>query len=141
MRRHNQLRAKKSTVVFDGDCGFCSAGVAMLARVDGGRNFKFLSLHDPQVKALLPDREHADLMREMHIVDLDGRWYAGAEAVRMISRRTPFLWWAALYLHIPGTLPLWNKLYDAIARRRYRISQRFGCDGDACSVHARGGAS
>lgn len=133
----HRMRNHRATIVFDGQCGFCRSGVEMLARLDGGRNFDFLSLHDPRSRELLPDRDHEDLMLEMHLVDAEGRWYAGAESIRVIARRVPFLWGAAAYLHVPGTLPLWRKLYAAVARRRYRMSQRFGCDGNVCAVHAR----
>jgi predicted DCC family thiol-disulfide oxidoreductase YuxK len=109
----------------------------MLARLDAGRHFDFVSLHDPRAGELLPDRDHDDLMHEMHLVQADGRWYAGAESIRAIARRVPFLWGLAAYLHFPGTLPLWQRLYAAVARHRYHISARLGCDGDVCAAHAR----
>ena len=130
-------RIDRATIVFDGQCGFCRSGVAMLARLDGGRNFEFLSLHDTRCRQVLPDRSHGDLLKEMHLVEASGQWHAGAEAIRVIARRVPFLWGAAGYLHLPGTLPLWQKLYAAIARRRYRISQRLGCGSGTCTIHMR----
>ena len=127
----------RAIVVFDGDCGVCTSSAELLTRIDTGRNFDLVSLHDARAKALLPDRTHEDLMREMHVVESDGRWYAGADAVRAIARRLPVLWPAAVVLHLPGTLPLWRRLYAAIAQRRYRIAQRLGCDNQACAVHLR----
>lgn len=135
MNQTNQ--PQRAIVIYDGACGFCSASVAMLARMDAGQRFVMLSLHDPRARELLSERSHEDLMREMHLVEPDGRWYAGAEAVRVIARRLPLLWGVAMYLHLPGTLGLWQKLYAAVARRRYRISQRLNCNGDACAVHAQ----
>ncbi|MCG8583525.1 MAG: DUF393 domain-containing protein [Pirellulales bacterium] len=122
-------------ILFDGECAVCRSGVEMLRRIDGGREFEYVSLHDQRARDLLPDRSHEDLMREMHLVESDGRWYAGAEAVRAISRRVPVLWGVAVCLHVPGTLPVWNRLYRAIARRRYRISARLGCESGACTLH------
>jgi predicted DCC family thiol-disulfide oxidoreductase YuxK len=130
-------RTSRATVIFDSECGFCRSGAAMLARIDGGRNLDFLSLHDPRVAELLPDRGHDDLLLEMHLVEADGRWYAGADSIRAIARRIPLLWGAAAYLHLPGTRPLWRWLYAAVARHRYQIRQRLGCEGDVCAVHAR----
>lgn len=135
MRRTASPHDRRAAVIFDGQCAVCSSGVAVLKRIDHGRRFEYVSLHEARAKRLLPDRSHADLMREMHLVEPDGRWHAGAAAIRVIARRVPLLWGVAVYVHLPGSLPLWNQLYAAIARRRYRISERLGCASGACAVH------
>jgi predicted DCC family thiol-disulfide oxidoreductase YuxK len=76
-----------------------------------------------------PEIPTADLMDRMHIVDRSGRVFGGAEAVRFLSRRLPLLWPLAIPLHVPGTLPLWRRLYAWIAARRYGIAGRCGDDG------------
>ena len=54
------------------------------------------------------------------------------QAWRILSRRIPLLGPAAVLLHIPGTLPAWNWLYQVIARNRYRFAGR--CDDGSCRL-------
>ena len=46
----------------------------------------------------------------------------GAEAVRYLSRRLVPLWPLALLLHVPGSMPLWNRCYAFVARHRFAIA-------------------
>ena len=68
----------------------------------------------------------------MFVVDRMGRARGGAEAVRYLSRRLVPLWPLALLLHIPGTLPLWSRLYAWVAANRYGIAGR--CSDDTCRI-------
>lgn len=142
-------------LIFDGNCAFCQGQVRTLRRIIGNR-LAFLSLHDPEVERRFPDLTYDRLMSEMVLVDHRGRRHGGAEAVRYLSRKTPWLWPLALLLHIPFTLPLWQRLYQWVAVRRYRLGAKLkrgkqtpdgdqpeSADGepreesceDACSVH------
>jgi predicted DCC family thiol-disulfide oxidoreductase YuxK len=118
-------------VVYDGNCPFCRSQVARLARWDGRKRLAFVSLHDPLVAARFPDLS-GDLMQQMHVVTSDGRRYAGARAVRYLTRRLPRLWLLMPLLHIPFSLPVWQWVYRQIARRRYRGSRPEPCQ-TACS--------
>ena len=74
-------------------------------------------------------------MREMYVVDSQGRRHAGAAAVRYLSRRLPRLWWLAPLLHLPGTMPLWSWLYRRVAKSRYRFGRVEACDDGSCRIH------
>ena len=129
-------------LIFDGMCRFCQRQVASLRRIAGDR-VAYLSLHDAETGRRFPHLSFDDLMREMVLVDCWGRTHGGAAAIRHLSRRVPFLWPLAPLLHIPGTLRIWQRLYQWVAVRRYRWSQKYSdeeqeaaaCDEDACSVH------
>jgi predicted DCC family thiol-disulfide oxidoreductase YuxK len=54
------------------------------------------------------------------------------EAVRYLSRRLPLLWPLAVPLHVPGSLPIWERLYRFIARNRYRIAG--SCEEGTCRL-------
>ena len=126
--------APRDVVIYDGECNFCRAQVKRLRGFDwGDKRLAYISLHDPRVKERYPDLSHDDLMRQMYVVDPQGNRHGGADAVRYLSRRLPFLWPAAPVLHLPGTARLWRWLYNEVAKRRYKISGR-QCE-DACSVH------
>jgi predicted DCC family thiol-disulfide oxidoreductase YuxK len=123
-------------VIYDGNCGFCRNQVQRLARWDRAGKLAFLSLHDPRVAARYPDLDRDTLLRQMYVVDRRGKRHGGAAALRYLSRRLPRLWFLAPPLHIPGTLALWQWLYNQVARRRYGLGGAGeACDSGACRIH------
>ena len=127
-----KVRPDRDTVLYDGQCRFCRSQIAILRRVDPFGRLRFTSLHDPSVARDFPELSPEALLEKMHVVDPRGHVWAGAEAVRYLSRRLVLLWPAALILHIPGTLPLWSRLYGFVARHRYAIAGR--CDEGTCRI-------
>jgi predicted DCC family thiol-disulfide oxidoreductase YuxK len=124
-------------VIYDGNCRMCSAQVRKLAWWDCQSRLAYLSLHDPEVARRFPDLSHDALMKEIYVVDQRGIRHRGAEAFRYLSRRLRRLWWLAPLLHIPGSLPLWQWLYQQVARRRYRFGRTDGCDNESCEIHRK----
>lgn len=125
-------------VIFDGNCNFCRAQVARLKKWDGQNRLSYLSLHDPRIAEEFPDLTHDQLMEQMYVIERKSkRAHGGAKALRYLSRKLPKLWAACPFLHIPLTLPLWQWIYNQVAKRRYRIAGKneSDCDNDACSVH------
>jgi predicted DCC family thiol-disulfide oxidoreductase YuxK len=130
-------RPQADVVIFDGDCRMCTAQIRALTWWDCQGRLSYLSLHDPEVARRYPDLTHEMLMNQMYVVDQQGNRYGGAAAIRYLSRRLRRLWWLAPLLHIPGSLPLWQWLYQQVAKRRYRFGKLNQCDNDACSLHGR----
>lgn len=128
-----QERENADVLIYDGQCRFCTAQVLSLARLDVMKRLAFVSLHHPFVRTQYPDLAFADLMRQMYVVTRDGRRFAGAEAVRRLSRRLVMLWWLAPLIHLPGTRPFWRWLYRQVARRRYWFG-RVECVEGTCAV-------
>jgi predicted DCC family thiol-disulfide oxidoreductase YuxK len=126
-------------VIFDGFCRFCTAQIRLLHRLDRFESLAFLSLHDERSDRLLPEMSFDEKMQAMVVLDQERRRHRGAAAVRYLSRRLPLLWPAAPLLHIPGSLPLWERLYDLVARSRYRFGH-MDCDGGTCHLHGFGKA-
>ena len=123
-------------VIYDANCVFCREQVERLYRWDRGRRFTYLPLQDDRVTEKYPDLTQERLMSELVIVDDQSRRHGGAAAMRYLSRRLLRLWWLAPILHLPGSLPLWQRLYRIVAKRRYHLrSKAGGCQGDACGVH------
>ena len=125
-------RPARDTVLYDGRCRFCRGQMAILRWLDLTGRLELTSLHDPSVARDFPEIPAEELMREMFVVDRAGRAHPGVQAWRLLSRRLPLLWPAAVPLHLPGSLPLWNWLYRLIARNRYRFAG--GCDEGACRL-------
>lgn len=129
-------RPDADVVIFDGNCSFCLRQVDRLRRWDSGGRLSFRSLHDPETARLYPDLSHDQLMRQMYVVDQQGRRHAGAESLRYLCRRLPRLRVLAPLLHIPFSMPAWQWLYQQVAQRRYRLQAAAGgCDTGACAVH------
>ena len=125
----------RDVVIFDGDCNFCRKQVRRLQGWAPGR-LDFISLHDPRVATLYPDLEHDALMKEMYLIDGSGNRYAGANAVKYLSRKAPRLWIFAPLFHIPFSMPFWNWCYSLVAKYRYRIAGRSSdCEDGACKIH------
>jgi predicted DCC family thiol-disulfide oxidoreductase YuxK len=129
-------RPDADIVIFDGNCRICTAQIRKLAWWDCQGKLAYLSLHDPDVARRFPDLTYDMLMAQMYVVDRQGRRYGGAAAIRYLSRRLRRLWWLAPVLHFPGSLPVWQWLYQQVAKRRYRFGTVTECDGDACRLHS-----
>jgi predicted DCC family thiol-disulfide oxidoreductase YuxK len=130
-------RPEAEVVIYDGHCRICTGQIRRLASWDRSGRLAYLSLHDPLVAQRYPDLTHDALMRDMYVIDRQGRRHRGAEALRFITRRLPRLWWVAPILHLPGTLSLWQWLYRQVANRRYRFGRVESCDDGSCDLHSR----
>jgi predicted DCC family thiol-disulfide oxidoreductase YuxK len=129
-------RPDADVVIYDGDCGICTAQVSKLPFWDCQNRLAYLSLHDPEVERRYPDASRERLMQEMLIVDRKGGRHWGPEAIRYLTRRLRRLWWAAPLAYLPGSMFVWRPLYRWVARNRYRLSGK-KCASDACQLHAK----
>jgi predicted DCC family thiol-disulfide oxidoreductase YuxK len=128
-------RPEAEVVIYDGQCRICCEQIERLSRWDTRQTLAYLSLHDPEVAQRYPDLTFDQLMREMVLVDRQGRRHPGVEAILYLTRRLPRLWPLVPVLHLPGTLPIWRWMYRRFANLRYRIGGRTDCDDGACSLH------
>lgn len=127
-------RPDADIVIFDGHCVFCRSQVGRLNAWDSGGRLAFVSMHDAAVAERFPSLTMEQMSQQMYVVDRQGRAHGGASALRYLSRRLPRLWWAAPWLHIPFSLPIWQWFYRQVAARRYRLSGE-SCDDDRCQIH------
>lgn len=127
--RHHPTR---DTVLYDGRCRFCRSQIAILRQLDLSGKLAFTSLHDPAVARDFPELAPEDLQRQMYVVDERGLARGGADAVRYLSRRLTLLWPLALLLHVPGSMPIWKRLYAFVARHRLKIAG--SCEDGTCRL-------
>ena len=137
-----EMRPDADVVIFDGRCRMCTAQIRRLTWWDCRGHLAYVSLHSPLLAERYSDLTHQMLMDRMYVVDQKGRRHGGAAAVRYLSRRLRRLWWAAPFLHFPGSLPVWQFFYDQIAQRRYRFGVVEGhgvdeCENGTCDLHRR----
>ncbi len=123
-------------VIYDGHCRFCTNSVRRLHRLAGSR-LAFISLHDAEVERRYPELSYDQMMEEMFVVDRSGNARGGAAAFRYLTRRLPWLWPLAPFLHIPGSLGIWKFLYRQVAKRRYLMGKTADCESGSCEIHFR----
>jgi predicted DCC family thiol-disulfide oxidoreductase YuxK len=123
-------------VLFDGDCGFCTAQARRLA---APRKVSLRSFREEAVLAAFPGLSLEECVREMKLVDRDGRIYGGAEAIaRTLGLSRRFLGRVALLYYVPGLRWVADRIYAWVARNRFRLSRSHAalCDDGTCGLHA-----
>lgn len=127
-------------VLYDGACVFCTAQAERVARISGGR----IAVRPlQQALADVPWVDPDEAIQALHLVDRDGRTYAGAAAiVRLLRLTRPVLGWLVLPYHLPGVRWLAERAYAFVANRRYAIAGRTDAawddGGDGCATGACG---
>lgn len=121
-------------VLYDGACVFCTAQAERVKRVSAGR------IAVRPLQEALPDMPWVDpdeAIKALHLVDRDGRSFAGAAAiVRLLRLTRPVLGVLVLPYHLPGVRWLAERAYAFVANRRYAIAGR--TDADDCAIGACG---
>lgn len=119
--------------LYDGACVFCTAQAERARRwARGGLAVRPLQEGLGDVPWVDPD----DALEALHLVDRDGRSYVGAAAVVRLLRLTrPLLGVLVLPYHLPGVRWLADRVYAAVAARRYAIAGRHDpCTDGVCGV-------
>jgi len=123
------------TVLFDGHCGLCRASVNRLKRLDRCSRIEVLDLHDPSAQSRFPQINREEAMRWMQAVDPRGRIYSGVDAWARIGLTLPGWKLIAWLLLVPGVHFIARKIYEWVARNRYRWNKAECTDG-TCALHA-----
>lgn len=128
------------TALYDGNCAVCRSSCEAMRALDWRKRIEFVDLHESGAwRDRCPDRSFEQLMREIHVIDGEGKVYAGFDATRRMLREAPLGYPLWLLLHLPGMDALGARVYRFIARRRYRINARLGvelpdCDDGGCGM-------
>jgi|ERR1700691_51755 predicted DCC family thiol-disulfide oxidoreductase YuxK len=110
------------TVLYDGQCGFCSRWVKRWERTLARRGFQTDSLDAPWVagKIRVP---YEELVTDIRLLTASGQLISGADVYLYVARR---IWWAWPFYAI-FSLPGFNRLIHAgyrwFARNRYIVSR------------------
>ena len=99
-----------------------------------------VNFQEPGALNRFPGISHDACMKQMHLVTPQGKVYGGFEAaVRALATR-PVLGRLAYAYYLPGVRQLFDFLYAAIARHRYRILGKAVAAGECargtCPLHA-----
>jgi predicted DCC family thiol-disulfide oxidoreductase YuxK len=124
-------------VLYDGNCRFCTRSAKGLARRFGPSKVSAVSFQDDGVLDGYPGVSYDACMKKMHVIDPEGRVYAGAAAVARVVRTVPVLGLFAYLYHIPGVRQLAELAYSFVAKNRYKLFGKTDkCDpGGTCHLH------
>ena len=121
------------TFYYDGECGFCTLSVRILAIADLFRRVNwtaFQELPEPPQGLTWEDLDAAAYLDVVQPVALPhgtgkrSRRYRGFYAIRMLALRLPPLFPLVPLLWLPGVNKLGEAAYAWVAANRYRISRR-----------------
>jgi predicted DCC family thiol-disulfide oxidoreductase YuxK len=111
----------KPLLVFDGDCGFCRVWIRRFQERTGDRVDYAPS---QEVGDRFPEIPARDFARSVQLIDVDGKVYAGAEAVfRTLAAAPGGGAWLRAYGSVPGFAPVTEWAYHLVAGHRVLFSR------------------
>lgn len=126
--------AGKALLLFDGECGICTAFAQFAQRLDRRADFLIIPYQSVSEKLLATHGvAPAQCARRMHAISAQGKVYAGAFAVNyFLGRFQPWKIFVFILYLFPLFLVFEIIVYEAVARHRRRISQWLGLT--ACAL-------
>lgn len=122
------------TALYDGKCVICQSTCGALRALDWLKRIEFVDLHEADDRSeRYGHLHHERLMREIHVLDDEGRVYTGFAGTRRMLKEAPLGFPLWLLLQLPGSDALGKRLYRFIARRRYRINALLGNELPDCA--------
>ena len=76
-------------VLYDDDCRFCRASLALLLKWDRNRRLRPVPLQSAEAEDLLPGLDGEERMASMHAAPADGPAAAGGAALPVLLREVP----------------------------------------------------
>lgn len=131
-RRYHQS-AKRSRIIYDGNCGFCRHSLHQLKIMDLFDVFESVDFHalaDPTV--LHPQLTRATVSSQLHLLEPDGTLYGGFAALRRMSFSLPMLYPLIPLLYFPGMEIVGPWIYRLVAKNRYVFHANAVCRNNAC---------
>ena len=126
LKAHRPIDLLFHTLVYDRDCELCRWAQGIVLRWDRHGRIRYLAFQDPDFGQWFPDDDLDAPPKAMLFIDGQGRVWEGFEAVR---RMLPHLPWGrplALLLYLPGVPWVAMRLYEWVAKNRYRFFGKTG---------------
>lgn len=119
------------TVLYDGQCEICQAGVSWLRLLDRKRQTNCLPLSTEALSAFGDRLRMEDCLRQLHAVTPHGQIYVGWDAVTCLARLCPSTWLVGVLGQVFPFRSVGRLIYGFVAANRYSLSK---CRGGACRV-------
>ncbi len=121
-------------MIWDGECGLCSASAKMVRRKDKARNFQIVTYQNTP-RPPMTDEIFELAKRQVIVISNDGRQFNGADGILFIMERLGWGWFAKFLRVSPLIWPI-RCGYWMVARNRGLISKWF-FGGVACGLDNR----
>ena len=125
-------------VMYDRDCGLCTATAKRLRRWDRHGRLEMLSLQDAAVSdrpAVADTARTHPVLAQLHVLDeASGRVDAGGDAALAIATALPGGWLVRPFRRIAPVRWIVGAFYDFVANHRHAIGRRLGLEGPACDT-------
>lgn len=122
---------RRFRAVYDEQCEICQSFVSWLAVLDRKRIIECVPIEPDRLSRIHPDLNVQDCLRQLHVVDPDGRIWKGWDAVARLARLFPATWLIGALGSVPPFHWLGRAAYGFVAANRYALSK---CRGGACRV-------
>lgn len=119
------------TVLYDGQCEICQAGVSWLKFLDRKRRTLCVPLSPEALGAVGAPLSMEDCLRQLHVVTPETKVYVGWDAVACLARLCPATWLAGALGQVFPFRYAGKLAYGFVAANRYSLSK---CRGGACRV-------
>ena len=120
-------------LLYDDSCPLCTFQMRAITWLDWFKRLNMKPLSEAQEKSPLPGIEPEMLRAAIHCRSTEGRIYRGARALRFVGMRLPAAMPLAVFLWIPGVIPVAEVVYMWVSRNRHFFSRIFGCR-EACAL-------
>ncbi|MGC2425051.1 MAG: DUF393 domain-containing protein [Nitrospirota bacterium] len=117
-------------IFYDGSCIVCSSEMERYRRKDAKKNLIFIDVTAPGFRPETYGKSREELMRKLHVLDAEGKYYTGADGFPPIWRGLPP---ESVYLSLAWLIekPLVNQIakagYFIFARLRRFLPKRRTC--------------
>jgi predicted DCC family thiol-disulfide oxidoreductase YuxK len=123
-RMDNHVRAsplvtsKRITIYYDGTCKLCSSIINDIKKSPQHKNID----HIDAAKGVLPQGVTIKAaMRDVHVMDGEGKLHVGVDGVLKVIEQYPELRFFAKFGRLPGVYFLARGLYRFIEKSRYQV--------------------
>ncbi|WP_018627941.1 thiol-disulfide oxidoreductase DCC family protein [Niabella aurantiaca] len=108
----------KPVILFDGVCNLCNSAVRFVIKHDKKGMFRFAALQSPAGERFAQQYGIPPAYNSVVLIS-SGRAFLKSAAALRIARRLGGLW-PLLYVFIAVPAPIRDRIYDFVARNRYR---------------------
>jgi predicted DCC family thiol-disulfide oxidoreductase YuxK len=117
---------QKPTIIYDGQCQFCSGQIDKIKRLAPEDSYNYLPRQLPNLLDKFPQLSGEDFNTGLRLINNKGRVSVGADAVYEIYKTlTPYKYIAWIY-QLPACKQLCKGVYRLIAKNRNRLKGK--CD-------------
>jgi predicted DCC family thiol-disulfide oxidoreductase YuxK len=114
-------------IFYDGSCAVCSAEMEHYREKDAKGNLIFIDITAPDFRPETYGKTRAELMRRLHVLDAEGKYYTGADGFPPIWRALPpesaYVFLARL-VEMPPVNQIAKACYFIFARLRKFLPKR-----------------